>query len=189
VKLAQALRDRLPVLKLQALAALRYLRHFKSNWPRTKEWLLFARDRIVAAALYLRDIRRHWPEIRAGLERYREEIFRPMYNKYFAAAAYIPFIGWLAPLYLKPEDSLCRENGRRGFVLAVCSIGTALALFFLYFVFVPREWRPVRFVLALSVYLVHLAYFSVCAWAAYSLIAEKRLEMPWLEKYIRIVEL
>lgn len=189
MKFAHAVKDRLPVLKEKALAALRYMRDFRENWPQTKEWLLFARGKTVAAALYLRDIRRHWPEIRAALERYREEIYRPMYNKYFAAAAYIPFIGWLAPLYLKPDDALCQENGRRGLVLAVFFLGTALGLFFLYFILVPRGWRPVRFTLALSVYLVHLAYFSVCAWAVYHLIGEKRLEMPWLEKYIRLVEL
>ena len=150
---------------------------------------MFARGRAIAALRYLRNIQRHWPEIRSALKRYHDEIHRPMYNKYFAAAAYIPFIGWLVPLYLKPDDALCQENGRRGFVLAVFFLGLAVSLFFLYLIFVPRGWRPVRFALALSVYIVYLSYFIVCAWAVYHLVGEKRLEMPWLEKYIRLVEL
>jgi hypothetical protein len=189
VKFVHAVKDRLPLLKEKALVTLRYIRDFRENWPRTREWLIFARGRVLAAAVYLRDIRRHWPEIRVVLEHYRNEIYLPMYNKYFAAMAYLPFIGWLVPLYLKPDDELCQENGRRGFVLSVVFTGTALALFFLYFIFVPRDWRAVRFVLAFTVYLVHTAYFSVCAWAVYYLVREKRLEMPWLEKYIHVVEL
>ncbi len=127
-------KDRLPLLKEKALVTLRYVRDFRENWPRTREWLIFARGRVLAAAIYLRDIRRHWPEIRVVLEHYRNEIYLPMYNKYFAAMAYLPFIGWLVPLYLKPDDELCQENGRRGFVLSVVFTGTALALFFLYFI-------------------------------------------------------
>ncbi|RPI89150.1 MAG: hypothetical protein EHM32_13015 [Spirochaetales bacterium] len=189
MKFVHAIKDRLPLLKDKALIALRYTRDFRKNWPRTREWLLFAWGRVRVAAIYLRDIRRHWPEIRASLEHYRNEIYRPMYNKYFAAVGYLPFIGWLAPLYLKPDDALCRENGRRGFALSVLFTGIALALFFLYFVFVPRDWRAVRFVLALSVYLVHASYFIICIWAVNSLVREKTLEMPWLEKYTHMVEL
>ncbi len=189
MKFVHAVKDRLSLLKEKALVTLRYVRDFRKNWPRTREWLLFAWGRVLASATYLRDIRRHWPEIRAKLEHYRNEIYRPMYNKYFAAAAYLPFIGWLVPLYLKPDDALCRENGRRAFALAVFFTGAALALFFLYFIFIPRDWRPVRFALALMVYLVHVVYFSICAWAVYFLLREKRLEIPWLKKYTHIVEL
>ncbi len=173
--------------------AVLYLREFRQHWPALREQLKVLWNRIVAmsrfAYQYAINIKQHWPEIHKEISMYKEEIEKPEYNKYFAAAAYIPFIGWLIPLYLKKDDPFCREHGKLGFVSSVFFAAVALSIFFLYLLFIPRDWRVLRFLMVLLIYLVYAAYFPFCARGIYTAFLQKKLEMRSMEKYIHSIEL
>ncbi len=182
----QSLIDR---LKGHAQAAIDYVKNIRQHWPVIKKWLLFAGDRAAAILRYLKDIRLHWPELKAAARAYRDEAYKPRYSKYFAAAGYVPFIGWLIPLYLKENDKFCREHGKLGFGCAIFFTSILMGIFFFNLVFIPRDWRVIRLVLVSMTYMTYVAYFPLCFRGIYSACHEKKLEMRSMEKYMHCIEL
>jgi hypothetical protein len=156
---------------------------------RATETLLFLKGKTLFAYRYVAAFREHWPEIKKETLMYAEELKRLRHSSYFAAAAYIPFVGWLIPLYLKRDDPLCQEHGKTGFLCAIVFTGAALSLFFLDLLFVPRDWRIVRLVVACAVYIVYAVYFPLCLRGIYTALQQKKLEIRTMEKYIKRIEL
>ncbi|TAL36578.1 MAG: hypothetical protein EPN93_07060 [Spirochaetes bacterium] len=146
-----------------------------------RTWALKAKDFIL-------NLRSYEPVVREKIELVRRSPGIEEYARYYAAAAYIPYVGWLLPLYLKRGHRFCEAHGRNGFTAAVAFAGVELAVFFLNLLFVPRDWRPVSFFLVLVIYLLHLAYFTMCAWGMREAYREKNLEIPVLGKYTGIIE-
>ena len=113
---------------------------------------------------------------------------RKDYNKYFAAGAYLPFIGWLAPMYLKRDDDDCQAHAKNGLTFAVITVGIVFFLTMIT-IFLPRDWRLVSLLFVILIYLIYLAYFSLCVLGAVFAVREKRLVIPYLDKYTRFIEL
>ncbi len=166
-----------------------YLRDIREHWPQIKAYLIILKAKAIEAAIYLRNIQTHWPEIRDTLEKYRAEAYRKRYEHFFAMAAYVPFVGWLAPLYLKRKNAFCKDHGKMGLLLAAFFTAAALSVYFFNLLFVPREWRVIRFFFVLIIYVLHLSYFSLCAWGMYRAYHKKRLEIPQAERYLDLIEL
>ena len=166
-----------------------YLRDIREHWPQIKSLLIELKGRAIEAVVYLRNIRTHWPEILELLKKYRDEAYRKRYEHYFAMAAYVPFIGWLAPIYLKRKNAFCKDHGKMGLLLAVFFAAAALSVYFFNLLFVPREWRVIRLFFVLVIYVLHLSYFSLCAWGMHRAYHKKRLEIPQAERYLDLIEL
>jgi len=108
--------------------------------------------------------------------RLKDLAFSEQYNNYFAAVAFVPFVGWLIPLYLKKDDPFCQEQGKAGFYLSFIFTSLALALIFIS-IFFSRDWHIARFVNAILVYLVYAVYFGFCAYGIRESIRNRRAEL------------
>ena len=98
-------------------------------------------------------------------------------DPYYAAAGYFPFIGWLAPLYLREESPLCQKCGKQGLLL---SIYAALFLFSVFFVdlFIPRSIKMVSFVLIVLTYIFNIGYMVLSVSGMYNAVYGKILRIP-----------
>ncbi len=153
----------------------------KAYIPVMRKWALQAKDFILNLKDYIPVIREKYVLLKRspGIEEY---------SRYYAAAAYIPYVGWLLPLYLKRGNGFCEAHGKNGFTAAVAFAGFELAVFFLNLLFIPRDWRPVSFLFIALIYAAHLVYFTLCARGMYEAYHEKSLEIPVLGKYTGIIE-
>ncbi len=121
---------------------------------------------------------------------YRTIAFLPENARFFAAAAYVPFVGWMLPLYLKEDSSFCQESGKQGFVLAVFFAAIPMALSLLGVLFVPKDARIVSLVLAILVYLSNSVYLVLCVISAFMAIrTEKLLAVPVAASYAQRLQL
>ncbi len=152
----------------------------------TREKFQSAVSTIATKALFLKEkavyIWKHAPS-------YWNAVFEKKNEGYLAAAAYIPFIGWLLPLYLKEESDFCQESGKTGFILAIFFTGLVLGLFFINLFFIPRDWRVVRLIMVLLVYACYAVYFPLCGYGMYLSVHGKKLEIPFLSQYRNIIPL
>jgi hypothetical protein len=110
------------------------------------------------------------------------------FNRFYASAGYIPFAGWLFPLYLKNDDGLCRHHALNGLLLSMVFTSFALFLFLFSLILVPRDWRVLRFSLVVLLYLTYAVYFTICALGACRAVKEKRLEIPQADQYIHALD-
>lgn len=137
-------------------------------------------------------VRDHNRNTLAEALRLRELAFSKEYNNYFAAVSFVPFVGWLLPLYLKKEDSFCQEQAKSGFYMALLFTSTALALIFIG-IFLSRDWRVARLIDMVLVYLTYLTYFGFCAYGIHASINNRRAELldriPFIREARGLIEL
>jgi uncharacterized membrane protein len=98
-------------------------------------------------------------------------------NPYYAAAGYVPFIGWLAPLYLREKSELCQKCAKQGLLL---SIYIALFLFSVFFVdlFIPRSIKIASFVLIVLTYIVNIGYMAISVSGMYHAVYGRTIRIP-----------
>jgi hypothetical protein len=123
---------------------------------------------------------------------YRVAIFSDENKYYFAAISFVPFLGWLIPLYLKKEDEFSQYQSKMGFHIALYfTIFPWLLLMIT--MFSPKEFRIFRLILVIMIYLSHLAYFSVCAYGIRLSINGKKFEIPdnisYITRYLSLIRL
>jgi hypothetical protein len=123
---------------------------------------------------------------------YRNTIFSDENKYYFAATSFVPFFGWLIPLYLKKEDEFSQYQSKMGFHLALYFAIFPWLLLMLN-MFSPKEFRIFRLILVIMIYLSHLAYFCVCAYGIRLSLNEKRFEIPdnisFIARYLNLIRL
>ncbi len=108
-------------------------------------------------------VSKQYGKIKTGALRLKDLAFSERYNNYFAAVAFVPFVGWLIPLYLKKENPFCQQQGKSGFYLSF--IFTSLVLLSVFVsIFLSRDWRIARFVNAVLVYMEYALYFGLCVY-------------------------
>lgn len=135
------------------------------------------RDRIRTKAGALRTaVRVHNGNLLAEAVMLKELAFSEEYNKYFAALSFVPFVGWLIPLYLKKEDAFCREQAKTGFYLSLLFTTLALAIIFSG-IFLSRDWRVARLINVILVYLVYLVYFGFCGYGIHASINKRYADL------------
>jgi hypothetical protein len=122
------------------------------------------------------------------LKRLRHEVLQEQYNKYFAAFSYVPFIGWMLPMYVKKDVESCQQNSKQGLVLAVLCVGSVLILVIINTA-MPKDWRIIRFILVILIYTIYMAYFTLCILAAFRAFREDDLMYPYVDTYVNRLEI
>ncbi|HON79915.1 MAG TPA: hypothetical protein PK544_15590 [Spirochaetota bacterium] len=111
---------------------------------------------------------------------------------YVAAAGYIPFIGWLLPVYLKKDSSFCQEHGKAAFYIALVIL-TAVTSLMVFNIFVSREYRIVRLVLVSLIYLLYLLYIIFISYGLHTSLHRKAFgileKIPVLNRMHTIIEI
>jgi hypothetical protein len=123
---------------------------------------------------------------------YRKTIFSDENKYYFAAISFVPFLGWLIPLYLKKDDEFSQHQSKMSFHIALFfTIFPSLLL--MINMFLSKEFRILRLILVLMIYLSHLAYFCICAYGIRLSINEKKFDIPdsfsFIARYLRLISL
>jgi hypothetical protein len=97
----------------------------------------------------------------------------------YAAFGYVPFIGWLIPLYVRDKSEICQKSGKQGFLLSICAASVLMGLFFLE-LFTPRSFKAVMFALIVLTYLFNICYLTLSAFAMYHTAYGKKFRIPWV---------
>jgi hypothetical protein len=119
----------------------------------------------------------------ASIREFKDEIFKKENSRYFAAFSYVPFAGWMVPLYMKREENTCQHHAKQGLILAVFFTGLVLFISIVD-VFMPKEWREFRLILAILIYLLYLTYLTLCIYGARNSLNEKKISLPLFGSYI-----
>ncbi len=101
----------------------------------------------------------------------------------FAALSYIPFVGWLIPLYLKRNSHRCQAHAKQGLLLAAFFTSVILFLSLLN-TLLPEDWREVRLALVVLIYGVYLLYFICCIVGVVWSFNRKELMLPLVQRYV-----
>jgi hypothetical protein len=101
----------------------------------------------------------------------------------FAALSYIPFVGWLIPLYLKRDSHRCQTHAKQGLLLAAFFTPVILFLSLLN-TLLPEDWREIRLALVVLIYGVYLLYFIFCIVGVVWSFNRKELMLPLVQRYV-----
>jgi uncharacterized membrane protein (UPF0136 family) len=104
---------------------------------------------------------------------------RPDSDPVYAAIGYLPFVGWLVPLYLREKSQLCQKSGKQGLVLSLLGAAVLLALFGIE-LFVPRSLKPLSFSLILLTYIFNAGYLTLSVYAMYHAFCGRIVRIPWV---------
>jgi hypothetical protein len=97
----------------------------------------------------------------------------------YAAFGYVPFIGWLVPLYIRDKSEICQKSGRQGFLLSIFAACVLLGFFFLE-LFIPSGFKIAMFVLIVLTYIFNVCYLTLSAFAMYHTAYGKVIRIPWI---------
>ncbi len=126
-----------------------------------------------------------------GLE-FWSKVFLDENRHYVAAVSYVPFIGWLFPLYMKEEDGFCQHHAKTGFYAAFVALAVVFTLM-LISIFTPREYRVIRLMLTILIYLLYLVYFTFCGYGIRAAIRSEEYRVlervPAMKKLEELIEL
>ncbi|MCX8124444.1 MAG: hypothetical protein N3F66_09805 [Spirochaetes bacterium] len=144
------------------------------------EKLIFYQEQIkkLSQILYATTIK-YYTQARTFCVEHKREIL--------LSVAYIPFIGWLYPLYTFEHDAEVQRHAKRGLLYAMIAIAIALAIFFIIFI-TPRPWRAVRFILTILLYVNYLVYYAIVTVHIYSIWKKKDFSIPTVENYLEKLE-
>jgi hypothetical protein len=118
-------------------------------------------------------------QFRAAVIRFIAYMQRPDSDPVYAAIGYVPFVGWLIPLYLREKSQLCQKSGKQGLVLSLMAAVTLLALFAIE-LFVPRSLKPLSFSLILLTYIFNAGYLTLSIYAMYHALYGRIVQIPWV---------
>ena len=84
------------------------------------------------------------------------------WTRILSAFAYFPFIGWIFPMYAKPDSADCQKNAKEGFFFSAV-VALSLLLVYLFRIFIADAFRLFSFIIVL----LHMA--TVISYAAVSI--------------------
>ncbi|MDY6934673.1 MAG: hypothetical protein SVZ03_10705 [Spirochaetota bacterium] len=105
-----------------------------------------------------------------------------------ALVSYIPFVGWIIPLYNNKRDTYNLKHAKQGFILAVCQISIILLLSIIN-LFTPSEWRYFRLILVILIYLMYAAYFIICLWGMIFALKGNNFNISIIKKLLQQLDL
>ncbi|MEJ5362211.1 MAG: hypothetical protein WHV26_09125 [Spirochaetota bacterium] len=103
------------------------------------------------------------------------------------SVAYVPYIGWLYPLYAFEKDAQVQKHAKRGLLYAMTAVAIALAIFLLIFM-MPRPWRLIRFIFTILLYLNYFIYYAIVTVHIYCIWKKKDFSIPQVENYLEKLE-
>ncbi len=104
---------------------------------------------------------------------------RPDSDPVYAAAGYIPFVGWLIPMFLRENSDLCQKNARQGLILSIIAAGFLLSLFFIELI-VPGNLKVISFILIVLTYIFNIGYLTLSLYAMYTAAYKRIVRIPWV---------
>lgn len=102
-------------------------------------------------------------------------------------ASYIPFIGWMIPLSLKKRYPEVILQAKQGFILAIFFICAILTLIFTN-IFITQEFRVIRYIMVIIIYLLYALYLGICVWACIAASRNINKELPIVKKFIQQIK-
>ncbi len=103
------------------------------------------------------------------------------------SVAYVPYIGWLYPLYAFEQDVQVQRHAKRGLLYAMTAVAIALAVFLMVFM-MPRTWRLVRFIFTILLYFDYFVYYAIVTVHIYCIWNKKDFSIPQVENYLEKLE-
>jgi len=107
-------------------------------------------------------------------------------DTWYYYAAYIPFIGWLIPLFTREDNPDAQYHGKTGLILSVVCILSVLFLFLLNFI-TPIDWRIFRFILVVLIYCLYALYAGTLVAGIVSVYRNTKVQWDFLQKIIDIM--
>jgi hypothetical protein len=104
---------------------------------------------------------------------------RPDSDRVYAAAGYIPFVGWIIPLYARENSELCQKCGKQGLVLSASAALFLLCLFFIDLL-LPAGLKAVSFALIVLTYIFNIGYLTLSLYAMYNAAYMRIVRIPWI---------
>ncbi|HOM88663.1 MAG TPA: hypothetical protein PLH80_03700 [Spirochaetota bacterium] len=104
-----------------------------------------------------------------------------------ASIAYIPYIGWLYPLYACEGDGVIQKHAKRGLLYAGVFVFAALVLFLLSFI-LPRSWRLLSFIVTIVLYINYFIYYAIVIIHIFNIWKGKDFSIPKFEIYLEKIE-
>ncbi len=103
------------------------------------------------------------------------------------SVAYVPYIGWLYPLYAYEHDEEVQKHAKRALLYAVVAVAMALAIFTLLFM-MPRPWRLLRFIFTMLLYINYFLYYAIVTVHIYCIWNKKDFSIATVENYLEKLE-
>jgi archaellum biogenesis protein FlaJ (TadC family) len=103
------------------------------------------------------------------------------------SVAYVPFVGWLYPMYAFEHDAQIQTHAKRGLLYAIIAVTIALAIFIILFM-MPRPWRLLRFIFTVLLYLNYFVYYAIVTVHIYCIWNKKDFSIPQVENYLEKLE-
>ncbi|MGQ9844245.1 MAG: hypothetical protein ACUVRK_11885 [Spirochaetota bacterium] len=103
------------------------------------------------------------------------------------SVAYVPYIGWLYPLYAFEHDAEVQKHAKRGLFYAIAAVAFALIIFLILFI-MPRPWRLLRFVFTLLLYINYVLYYAIVVVHIYHIWNKKDFSIAKIEFYLEKLE-
>ncbi len=104
-------------------------------------------------------------------------------DTWYYYAAYIPFIGWLIPLFTREDDPVAQYHGKAGLILSVACILSVMFLLLLNFI-TPIDWRIFRFILVMLIYCLYALYAGTLVAGIVSVHRNTTLQWDFVQKII-----
>lgn len=104
-----------------------------------------------------------------------------------ATVAYVPYAGWLYPLYFFENDAEIQKHAKRALLYAVCFTAAALTVFLVLF-FIPRSWRAVEFLFTIVLYSNYSIYYAIAAVHVWCIWNKKDFSIKKFEIYLEKLE-
>jgi hypothetical protein len=139
-------------------------------------------DTITQKSLHYRTIARiHFETARKLFFEFIAYMQSPRSDVVYASIAYIPFIGWLIPLYVRENSDICQRSAKQGLILSVSAAAVLIGLFFLE-LFVPSGFKGLMFALIVLTYIFNICYLTLSAYAIYHTAYGRSVTIPWVSK-------
>ncbi|MGB4269699.1 MAG: hypothetical protein WBK20_11020 [Spirochaetota bacterium] len=103
------------------------------------------------------------------------------------SVAYVPYIGWIYPLYAFEQDTQVQKHAKRALLYAMTVVAIALAVFLMVFM-MPRAWRLIRFIFTILLYINYFVYYAIVTVHIYSIWNKKDFSIPQVENYLEKLE-
>ena len=101
---------------------------------------------------------------------------------------YVPFIGWMYPVWKYPEEEFIMSHARQAVLMAGFFALVETVLYTSTFM-VPSGWRVARLVMILAIYLLDIFYFTWAVKGTMMIRKGERIEIPFFARYAERLEI
>ncbi|MDA3899763.1 MAG: hypothetical protein PF637_04500 [Spirochaetes bacterium] len=104
------------------------------------------------------------------------------FSKFISAIGFLPFIGWLFPLYLNRQNDIDQKNAKVSFIISVGVITTSIIITIVDF-FSPSTYIIIFFILSTIQYVLLSVYFLFSLCAAFLAYRQRVITIPMVSSF------